>query len=56
MSDILETMDRIDEHILEIEELNLKLHYENMYLNYLCNKISDAIPEGMLNVRLEFGE
>ena len=49
MSNILETMDRIDELVLD-------LHYEYMYLNYLCDKISEAIPEGMLNVGLEFGE
>ena len=38
MSDILETMCRIDEFVLD-------LYYESMYLDYLCDKMQDAINE-----------
>lgn len=35
---VLETMDRIDQLVLD-------LHYENMFLDYLCNKMQDAMNE-----------
>lgn len=46
---VLETMDRIDQLVLDLK-------YENMFLDYLCNKMQDEMLDGIGNVLIELGE